>query len=254
MAEQVLIPKRFNGPPSTGHGGYSCAMAAQFLEGPAEATLRAPPPLDTPLAVERDGEEVRLLEGPTMVAGARSAPSGLGLDGAVPEPVSLEAARVATARSPLLDHHPFDTCFVCGTGRAEGDGMRLFPGPVEGREVFAAPWRPHGSLAGEDGRVRFEFVWSALDCPGGNAAWMVGDVGIAVLARMGASMLAPVDAGDDHVAIGWVVGRDGRKLTVGSAIHTADGRLCALSRALWIELTEDQIAALGTTEPTSPEG
>jgi hypothetical protein len=53
MSEQVVIGRRFNGPPSSGHGGYSAWIAAQFIDGAAEVSLRRPPPLETPLDVHR---------------------------------------------------------------------------------------------------------------------------------------------------------------------------------------------------------
>src|SRR5215213_4316915 len=50
----VVIERRFNGPPDSGHGGYSAGRAAALVDGPAEVTLRRPPPLETPLTVRRD--------------------------------------------------------------------------------------------------------------------------------------------------------------------------------------------------------
>jgi hypothetical protein len=245
VSEQVVIAERFRGPPSSGHGGYSAAMAAQFVDGPAEVTLRRPPPLETPLEVRRgEGGDVELIHQGQVVAQAR--PVTLELE--VPEPVGVQEAEAAAARSPLLDEHPFSSCFVCGTDREPGDGMRLFAGPVEGRQLFAAPWTPDVSLAGADGAVLPEFVWSVLDCPGGNVIVLLGDdVGISVLARFAAKQLRPVRADQPHVAIGWPIGRERRKLETGSAILTADGAVCALARAIWVELSEEQIAAVGTT-------
>ena len=63
-AEEVVIPGRFNGTPSTSHGGYAGGIAANLLGAQAaEVTLRSPPPLDTTLRVERDGEAIELLDG-----------------------------------------------------------------------------------------------------------------------------------------------------------------------------------------------
>ena len=166
----------------------------------------------------------------------------------VPEPVGVDQAEAAAARSPLLDNHPFASCFVCGTEREPGDGVRLFAGPVEGRRLFAAPWTPDVSLAGPDGAVLPEFVWSVLDCPGGNVIVLLGDVGVSVLARFAADELRPVRAGEPHVAIGWPISREGRKLETGSAILTDDGEVCAIAHATWVELTEEQLAAIGTTD------
>ena len=58
---EITIPKRFCGPPTSGNGGYSCGRLAAFVQGPAEITLRAPPPLDTKLSIERHDGVVKLL-------------------------------------------------------------------------------------------------------------------------------------------------------------------------------------------------
>jgi hypothetical protein len=42
-------------------------------------------------------------------------------------------------------------------------------------------------------------------------------------------------AGERHIAFGWRISRSGRKTVVGSALATADGQLCALGQALWID-------------------
>ena len=56
---------------------------------------------------------------------------------------------------PGLGNHPFPTCFACGPDRAEGDGLRIFPGPVGGasgdRGYVASLWVPHAEHA-ESGR------------------------------------------------------------------------------------------------------
>ena len=49
-----------------------------------------------------------------------------------------------------LRSHPFPTCFSCGTGRADGDGLRIFPGRVAdqtGAARVAATWTPDPSVA-----------------------------------------------------------------------------------------------------------
>ena len=46
MDRSVIIPSRFNGPPDSGNGGYSCGVLAAFIDGPARVRLHVPPPLD----------------------------------------------------------------------------------------------------------------------------------------------------------------------------------------------------------------
>ena len=232
MPDAVVIEARFHGPPGSGNGGYSCGTVARFIDGPAEVTLRTPPPLDTPLEVQRREDEIMLLDGETLVATAR--PTQVDLE--VPPPVSLDAARHAAERYPWREEHPYPTCFVCGPQREEGDGLCIYPGPVEGAQLFAAPWVPGADLAGPDGAVRSEFVWAALDCPSGIVTDLFGDVGVMLLGRLSAELRAPVTAGAPHVVQAWTLERDGRKLHTASALHSADGELCAVARAVWIEL------------------
>ena len=112
MAERVTIARRFNGPPDSAQGGYACGLLASRIDSPTAAvSLRAPPPLETPLEVRRgDAGAMALYHGETLVAEA--APADLEL--AIPEPVSLDAADRASRDFPWRHDHPFPTCFGCG--------------------------------------------------------------------------------------------------------------------------------------------
>jgi hypothetical protein len=232
----VVIPRRFNGPPESGNGGYSCGVLGTLVDAPAvEVTLRAPPPLERELRVEERDEGLAAVDGDTVVAEAR--PVELELE--VPTPVPLAEALEADARSTYRDaeKHWFDTCFVCGPSRAEGDGLRMFPGPLDGRELFATVFRPDESLADADGRVLPEVVWASLDCPTSApiADWD-DQRPPSVLARLAVRVQAPVEAGRAYVAMSWPLGEDGRKRSAGAALYDEDGLPVAVSRALWIEL------------------
>ena len=141
----------------------------------------------------------------------------------MPAPVDVAEAEDASARSPLLEHHPFGTCFVCGTERGAGDGMRLFAGPVEGRDLYAAPWTPDAWLADGDGAVRAEFAWSVLDCPSGNVIALMDTRQPVRPGAFGRQLVAPIEAGAEHVAVGWPISQERRKLHTGAAIFTAGG-------------------------------
>jgi hypothetical protein len=230
VGEQAIIDRRFRGPPDSGNGGYVCGVVAGLIGGTAEVTLRRPPPLERPLTVERSEDGVALRDGETLIA--EGAPASVEIE--VPEPVTFEEA-VTAAKSYLgFRHHPFPTCFVCGPQRAEGDGLRIFPGWVAGRNIVAAPWTPHASLADENGQVRPEIVWAALDCPSGFA--VITAETVAVLGRLAVKLVAPVQPGKRYVAIGWRLGEDGRKLYAGSALVTAGGELLAAARATWVRI------------------
>lgn len=236
--DSIVVPRRFNGPDDSGNGGYSCGLVAGVLgAGPAEVTLRAPPPLDRELAVERTGDGVVVRDGDTVVAEARAAD----VDVDPPAPVAFDEAAAAGPHGMFVDagNHPFPHCFVCGPLREEGDGLRIFAGPVGGGDVLAASWIPDPGLAADDGGLPNEVIWSALDCPtSGPVAndWNEPDFKPIVLARFAVRIDAPVIAGEPHVMLSWPLAVDGRKREAAAALYDAEGDVCAVSRALWIEL------------------
>jgi hypothetical protein len=257
VAEQVVIPRRFNGPPESAHGGYACAVAAELLDWSADVSLRAPPPIERPMSVERSDGAVRLLAGETIVMEAR--PTNVELD--VPDPVTLAEAEAAAENCPWLDRHPFPTCFGCGPQRRVGDGMREFPGPVAGRPgVWATPWVPDESLADRGGEVRPIFTFSALDCPSGAGAIEAAGTSLAshvhVLGRLTGQVLEAVQVGEPHLAMAWPIRSEGRKRYGGVAIFNGT-KLVAVGEALWIALEDPgqfgaAIASAKTGHAVSP--
>jgi hypothetical protein len=239
----VAIPSRFNGPPATANGGYASGAVARLLDArAAEVTLRQPPPLDEALAVERDADGVRLRRDDESLVAEGRALDALALDALaleVPEPITLGSAYEASHRYPWRERHHFPTCFVCGPRREDGDGLAIFTGPVAGREALdASHWLPTSEWADASGDVRSEIVWAALDCPSAVAVARFGafEETPAVLARLTASLEAPVRADEPHIVLAWPLERDDRKLEAGSAIIGPDGTVRARARALWIEL------------------
>lgn len=227
-----MIPRRFRGPAESANGGYTCGLVAELVGGnAAEVTLRLPPPLDTPLAVERDGDRVRVLHGDTIVAEAR--PAEPELDPPAPPPSFAEAERLATELTgDGDDDHPFPGCFVCGPGRAPGDALRLRPAPVGDGRV-AAPWRVEEAFAAP------RFVWAALDCPGGWAVTPDFSRDVSVLGRLTARIDEAPRPGDECVVVGWPLGVEGRKRFAGTAVFR-DGELLALARAVWLEVSAER--------------
>jgi hypothetical protein len=232
MIDSLVIDPRFNGPPDSANGGYACGVLAEVIGPAARVNLRLPPPLDRTLTRERDGTTVKLLDGGAVVADgteARPAVTALASPGA--DAASLASQRFA-GRDP--DLHSFPTCFVCGP-RREHDGLRIFPGPVEGTELIACVWEPGAELAAADGTVAARHVWAALDCPSGFACMPLGSM--TVLASMTAEVARPVITGREHVVAAWKLSSEGRKHRAASAIYDPEGECLALAEALWITLS-----------------
>ncbi len=69
VSESLIIPARFNGPPGSANGGYTCGVVAGLVgDEEVSVSLRLPPPIDRPLRVVRDGERVELRDGDALVA------------------------------------------------------------------------------------------------------------------------------------------------------------------------------------------
>ena len=231
MSDQIIIDRRFCGPPKSANGGYICGLVAGLIGGAAEVTLRLPPPIDTPLDVRRhDDGRVALLDGERVVA--EGIPSTVEIE--IPEPVSFSEAEEAAKSYPWFNKNPYPTCFVCGPDRNEGDGMRIFPGAVAGRDIVAAPWSPFPSLSARNGAVRPEIVWSALDCAGAFAFIESADE-LVLLGRLAARLIEPVQVSQRYVVIGWQLGSEGKKLYSGTALYSHAGTLHAFAKATWIK-------------------
>jgi hypothetical protein len=225
-------PERFHGPEGLANGGWLAGSLASFFPGgtAVEVTLRAPTPVDTPLSIESGDGRVRLLDGETVLAEAVLANAS---PLAAP-PVDWGAAGLAETNWTGWWEHPLPTCFVCGH-RSIGDGLRIFPGPVEGRPgTVASRWTPGPDLAGPDGVVPAEYVWGALDCPTGWPHIRPG--GVALLGRIVARVPGTVVAGEDYLVVGRVAGVDGRKLYGQAGVYDRDGAVVGASIGTWITL------------------
>lgn len=226
--ETIVIARRFRGPPASGNGGYCAGLLAERLGGVVEVTLRAPPPLDQPLALARDASGCALHDGGQLVAEAR--PGTLQLE--LPAVPSFERAATWSQRFAGFTAHTFPECFVCGPRRGEGDGLRIFPGPNEDESCVGAAWVPRAEDGG-DGIVSAPIAWAALDCPGYFAA-ASGEA--ALLGRMTAELLQPLHAGERYVVLGWPLGREGRKRYAATALFDAAGTAVGRAHQTWIAL------------------
>ena len=231
----LTIAPRFCGPPGTANGGYACGMLAQHAETTVRVRLEKPVPLGAALQVHalpgsvlelrHDGQRIALAEPDTLDMPAPVAPSYL---------EAIEASR----RYIGFVGHAFPGCFVCGPDRPRGDGLRIFAGAVPGAAgLVASPWIPDVALGSGDRKVRAEFMWAALDCPGYFAARSDGVP--MLLGAYTAHVDRRVHVDEPCVVVGWRIGGEGRKREVGTALYDADGNLCARARALWIEPRKD---------------
>jgi hypothetical protein len=225
----VTVPSRFNGPPSSGNGGYTCGVLASFIDGPAAVSLRRPVPLDRPLEVrhEDDGKAYAFADEELVVEAVPTSPL-LAWDGGLP---SLAEARAARDRydAPLTGE--FADCFVCGLSRP--DGLKVYTGPVDGDDLVAAPWTAANWTADQDGAVLPEFVWAALDCPAYFALHGKGKQ-VSYLARQQVDILAPLRSDVEYVVVGRPLERSGRKGLAAAAILDADGVVLAHGECLFV--------------------
>jgi len=229
VTDRITIDERFRGPPGSANGGYTCGRVAAFVGNPAEVTLRSRPPLQQALDVEARHDTVLVSHGDTLVAEGTSAEPQV----QVPAFVGFEKAQEVSA--PVSDHY-FPECFVCGPLRQPEDGLRIYPGRIEGRELVAAPWVPDPTLARDGETVEDVYVWSALDCPSGFGTSFLEPRSMIILGRLTAQLIESVSVGQRLIVMGFPIRRDGRKLFTGSAIFSEEGDVKGVAQATWIEL------------------
>lgn len=224
-----MIDELYTGIPGVTHGGYIAGLAARGLGDAVAVTLSRPVAPGSTAVLERLESETLLRTNDEVAARAVPSP----FQSTAPESVSLAAAEIASGQYPGFEHHHFPNCYCCGPDRPVGAGLRIFPGPVDGRQLVAAVWHPDASLRRPGGTVASEIVWAALDCP---AIWgyvMYGDAGTedrAVTGQLAIQLHGPVPAETPSVVIGWPIERQGRYLIAGAAIFSEAGALLAESR------------------------
>ncbi len=228
--EGFSVAARFCGPPGCANGGYLAGRFARCDGTAVSIRLERPVPLETPLTVRAGAGAERLL-GYADVICVRMQPALLSLE--LPPAPTYGEALAASRQYAGFARHGFPYCFVCGTQRAAGDGLRVFAGPLARPARVAAAWIADASLADAGGDVRPEFISAALDCPGYFAA---RDDGVPMLlGQYTVQIDRSVRVDEPCVIVGWRIGGEGRKREVGTVLFDASGRPCARARGLWIE-------------------
>lgn len=234
LAESVAIPASRCGPPGVANGGWVCGIVAGALgDGPVEATLLAPTPLDTALDLRMSGDGASLSDAGQVLVTAERSP------GAVDAPAPVAWSDAWDAQAHYVGHrvHPFPGCFVCGTDRRPGDGLRIFTGPVPGDpDRVAGVFTPGPDHARPDGQVLGAAVWAALDCP---TAWVnMSEGDVYLLGRLRAEVRGDLWVGRSYAVVAESGGVDGRKAFGRAGLYDRDGRLLAASEATWIRVRD----------------
>ncbi|KJY44800.1 hypothetical protein VR46_18355, partial [Streptomyces sp. NRRL S-444] len=232
--ETITVPARLCGYPGVAFGGYVAGvLATRAAAKTVRVDFRRPVPTDTPVRLAPTAEGgVRLVDGEHLLAAATPAEPAV----EAPEAPSWEQARAAADAYRAAPPDGMVDCFGCGLHRTPATGLRLHCGRVPGSALVAAAWTAGPELGGADGLLPPELVWGALDCPGNAAGRLLDDRRAgAVTAALTARLLRPVPVGAGLVSYAWLLGTEGRKYRVGTALATAEGDLCAIGEALWVE-------------------
>jgi hypothetical protein len=235
----VRVEHRYRGPRELphgehhGHGGYFCGRVAQLVRGLTALSIPKPIPLERDLVVRTSSGHTTVHVGEVKIAGGEV--RGVPLSVTVPGPISFEEARQAGTRFRGFTGHPFPECFACGHRRDKGDGLRIFTGEVgndvNGEPQLAGVWSPDRSSIDDDGFIRPEIVWAALDCPGG---WAVP--GKCSTIALQVELLERIPGDRPLIVRGWLqqpVDPDRKSRFAGTAILDETGRALALGAAIW---------------------
>lgn len=229
--QQIFVERRFQGPSQSANGGYIAGVLAELIDGPAEITLRSPPPLETPMDLNEVAGGFDLTLDGLLVGSARSGKFDLSIP---PKPAD-ELIAAALPNYPGAKNSPIPHCFVCGVKGEVGEALRVFASPVEGHQMVAANWTPEAGLANSDGFLPERFVFAALDCPGAYAFYDDSE-GSMLLGRIVGHVTGRVMAGNKCTVMAWREGTEGRKAWAGSAVLGPDDKVVASAYATWIRV------------------
>jgi hypothetical protein len=226
----ITVEQTYQGIPGIAHGGYAAGLLAQRFDEPVRVALRRPPPLETPLTVN----------GNSGMTSARD-PAGRLVMEAEPIPAfrtelpSLTVQQMARqAPHPGFDRHPYPVCFVCGTDRTDGFGLRI---GAAGDGLSGGVWTPSGLLLPSREVVPPAFVWAVVDCV---TAWTFADHWNdpdwwpALTGQLAVTLTGAVRRERDHVVAGRVLRKEGRRIVIGAVVQDDAGRSCAHAEATWI--------------------
>jgi hypothetical protein len=183
------------------------------------------------LQVRRTEVGVELFDKNAIVAEARPAIVAV----KPPDAPSYEEAEAASRRFRGFRSHWFPSCFVCGPDRPPGEGLRIFPGPIDERDLVASTWIPDSSLASATGLVAPEFLWAALDCPGA-FAFVEPPRGAVLLGELQVELLGDVSVHERCVLAAWELTHQGRKHYTATALFGEAGTCLAVGLGTWIEV------------------
>ena len=238
--QTIIIKERYSGPPDIANGGYVCGLLANFIEGPADVWIRRPTPMGSELSiVSTDDGSFCIMAGADICVEAK--PGSLDLE--MRESPDFDSAMAASKTSRAIQMNEFNgrkyrgihpTCFCCGAEREDDFGLKIYPGRIPGKDIIAAPWIPDEELADENGNVRSEFIWTALDCPGAFAAMDLANSRPGLLGRLIGEVYLPIKVNEPCVVTGRAVSSEGRKLFSGTAVFNSKGQLAGKALATWI--------------------
>ncbi|MGW2558073.1 hotdog fold domain-containing protein [Streptomyces sp. NPDC001514] len=232
--DAIVVPELYVGYPGVAFGGYVAGVLAERSGAKSvRVDFRGPVPVEVPVRIAETAHGgVELGEGERPLATAR--PAELPLD--APEAPSWDEAVAAAEAFRAAPPEGLVDCFGCGLDRTPERGLRQHCTPVPGRGLVASAWVPSPALADPDGLLPAELVWGALDCPGNWAGRMLGSQRPgAVTAALTGTVLRPVRTGEPYISYAWLRSESGRKHSMGVALATVGGELCALAEALWLD-------------------
>jgi hypothetical protein len=145
----------------------------------------------------------------------------------------FDAVEVTLRRPPPLDT-AMDVRLTCEAADLVGDGAVIASARAAVLDVEVPAPVPLDAAVDDDGHVRPELIWAALDCPSGFAA--MADGAISILGRMTAEITRRPPVGTPLVVVSWLIDIDGRKQHAASALYDPDGAVVGVARATWIEL------------------
>lgn len=239
--DNMILSRRFCGPPKTGNGGFTAGILVETVgTNAAEIRLLNPTPVETAITIESENGQQGAIynDSKKVLATLKSIASEDFPEYKLPVVPDLGDVIKISAFYPGFTTHPFPTCFVCGPKREVNDGMRIFVGPAPEQigfeNLMAGYWLPDRTVGSQDDFVRDAAIWGALDCPGGFSA-VLDEPHLIVLSKIRGKIIERPKIGEDYTVMSWRLHKLTRAFKVMTAIFKSDSKkLFAISEALWL--------------------
>lgn len=235
-------------PPDLVHGGYATGCLVEGLQSPVRVVLKAPTKRQKTLKIVQSEDSRRAVlydQGQELIVAETTTADELHDVPALSLTCSREQAELGSSLYDTFRAGAHPGCYCCGIDPSlpdlENDPKKLNVSLGQRSDAptgwLAGLWEPP-AWAYKNGRLNFEDMWAALDCPGWHA-WRATEDNFppCFLGTIVGEVLSRPSKGAPLIVCVWPIeGGVGRKRYSGVALIDHHGNCVARAQQVWIKM------------------